>query len=99
MAGSLGEWVCDIYDRRYYARSPHLNPSGPRRPPDIPDERIDRVNRGGSWVDWAGVEADGHVASQGGHSIRAAAHTGDEQNSSDGHMGFRVAIDGSARPR
>jgi len=97
MAGNLGEWVYDIYDRGYYARSPHLNPSGPERPPDIPDERIDRVNRGGSWVDWAGVEADGRVAPQGGHSIRAAARTGDEQNSSDDHMGFRVAIDGSAR--
>ena len=94
MAGNLGEWVYDIYDRAYYANSPDRNPSGPERPPAVPDERIDRVNRGGSWVDWAGVDADGRVAAQGGHSIRAAARTGDEQNSSDDHMGFRIAIDG-----
>ena len=100
MAGNLGEWVYDIYDRGFYAGSPQRNPSGPERPPGVPDERIDRVNRGGSWVDWAGVEADGHVAAAGGHSIRAAARTGDEQNSSDDHMGFRIAIDGlrSAEP-
>ncbi len=94
MAGNLGEWVYDIYDRGYYARSPSRNPSGPERPPAVPDEQIDRVNRGGSWVDWAGVDTDGWVAPQGGHSIRAAARTGDEQNSSDDHMGFRIAIDG-----
>jgi len=94
MAGNLGEWVYDIHDDDYYAVSPGRNPSGPERPAGVPDERIDRVNRGGSWVDWAGVEVDGSVAPEGGHSIRAAARTGDEQNSSDDHMGFRVAIDG-----
>ena len=64
------------------------------RPAAVPDERINRVNRGGSWVDWAGIEDDGSVSPEGGHSIRAAARTGDEQNSSDDHMGFRIAIDG-----
>ena len=94
MAGNLGEWVYDIHDNGYYARSPQRNPSGPERQPGVPDERINRVNRGGSWVDWAGLDADGRVAPEGGHSIRAAARTGDEQNSSDDHMGFRIAIDG-----
>jgi len=94
LAGNLGEWVYDIHDDGYYAASPRRNPSGPERPADVPDEGIDRVNRGGSWVDWAGVEADGSVAPRGGHSIRAAARTGDEQDSSDDHMGFRIAIDG-----
>ncbi|HJO05037.1 MAG TPA: SUMF1/EgtB/PvdO family nonheme iron enzyme [Acidobacteriota bacterium] len=94
MAGNLGEWVYDIYDRGYYAGSPRRNPSGPERPAGVADADIDRVNRGGSWVDWAGVDADGRVAPEGGHSIRAAARTGDEQNSSDDHMGFRIAIDG-----
>ena len=94
LAGNLGEWVYDIHDDGYYAVSPRRNPSGPERPAAVADESIDRVNRGGSWVDWAGIEADGSVAPRGGHSIRAAARTGDEQNSSDDHMGFRVAIDG-----
>ena len=75
LAGNLGEWVHDVYDDGYYERSPRRNPSGPERPADVPDERVDRVNRGGSWVDWAGVEANGAVAPQGGHSIRSAART------------------------
>ena len=94
LAGNLGEWVYDIHDNGYYAVSPRRNPSGPVRPAAVPDERINRVNRGGSWVDWAGIEDDGSVSPEGGHSIRAAARTGDEQNSSDDHMGFRIAIDG-----
>ncbi len=94
MAGNLGEWVYDVYDAAYYAHAPRSNPTGPDRPAGVPDEGIDRVNRGGSWVDWAGVETGGEVAPEGGHSIRAAARTGDEQNSSDDHMGFRLAIDG-----
>lgn len=100
LAGNLGEWVYDIFDRHYYETSPDRNPTGPKREPGVPDEEIDRVNRGGSWVDWAGVTADGLPAPEGGHSIRSAARTGDEQNSSDDHMGFRIAIDGirSAEP-
>ncbi len=94
LAGNLGEWVYDIHDRDYYEGSPARNPTGPERPAGVPDGDIDRVNRGGSWIDWAGVDSSGVVRPEGGHSIRAAARTGDEQNSSDDHMGLRVAIDG-----
>jgi glyoxylase-like metal-dependent hydrolase (beta-lactamase superfamily II) len=59
----------------------------------VPDQDIERVNRGGSWVDRAGLEHDGAIDPEGGHNLLAAARTGDEQNSSDDHMGFRVAID------
>ena len=95
LAGNLGEWVHDLFDPDYYQTSPRRNPAGPEVPAGVPDERLDRVNRGGSWVDWAGVTADGAVEPEGGHSIRAAARTGDEQNSADDHMGFRLAIDGA----
>ena len=75
MAGNLGEWVYDIYDAGYYARSPRSNPTGPERPAGVPDERIDRVNRGGSWVDWAGVEPDGEVAPEGGDPLALFVQT------------------------
>jgi hypothetical protein len=54
---------------------------------DRPDQG--RVNRGeGSWTD-----RSGHLTPKGGHNLRSAARTGDEQNSSDDHMGFRLCID------
>lgn len=94
LAGNLGEWVYDVFDPDYYKSAPAHNPTGPAVATGVPEQRIDRVNRGGSWVDWAGVSGDGEVQPVGGHNIRAAARTGDEQNSSDDHMGFRLAIDG-----
>ena len=94
MAGNLGEWTNDVYDREYYAAAPGSNPPGPDVPADTPDQNIDRVNRGGSWVDWAGVDADGRVSPEGGHSVRSAARTGDEQNSSDDVAGNIAALVG-----
>jgi len=92
LAGNLGEWVYDIYQEDYYVDAPDSSPAGPTRQPSLSDSQVDRVNRGGSWVD-----RSGHVGSEGGHTILAYARTGDEQNSADDHMGFRVAID--SRPR
>ncbi|MFT7642266.1 MAG: cyclase [Pirellulaceae bacterium] len=97
LAGNLGEWVYDVFDRNAYRSGSTHNPTGPQAPLDVPDERIDRVNRGGSWVDWAGVDSDLTVQPEGGHSIRSSARTGDEQNSSDDHMGFRLAFDGARK--
>jgi cyclase len=88
MAGNLGEWVYDIYQRDYYATAPASNPAGPARKPDLTDAEVPRVNRGGSWVD-----RSGHDGTEGGHTILAYQRTGDEQDSADDHMGFRVAID------
>ncbi len=93
MAGNLGEWVFDVYYAEYYANSSSENPGGPPQPEGVPDQEIERVNRGGSWVDRAGLERNGTVDPEGGHNLLAAARTGDEQNSSDDHLGFRVAID------
>ena len=94
LAGNLGEWVYDLFAPDYYQMAPRRNPSGPKAPKGVPDQQLGRINRGGSWVDWAGVAADGTIEPEGGHSIRAAARTADEQNSADDHMGFRLAIDG-----
>lgn len=67
-------------------KSPYKNPLGP---PDTGKPDQERVNRGGgSWTDRSGFITPG-----GGHNLRSASRTGDEQNSSDDHMGFRICMD------
>jgi len=90
MAGNIWEWCFDVYDNNYYAASPYNNPLGP---PDTGKPDQERVNRGGgSWTDRSGF-----FTPKGGHNLRSAARTGDEQNSSDDHMGFRICVDNIKR--
>jgi len=42
MAGNVSEWVEDWYDQFYYQEAPMMNPAGP-------DDKKNRVFRGGSW--------------------------------------------------
>ena len=44
MSGNVWEWVSDWFDLTYYGDSPKANPKGPAG-------GVDRVFRGGSWVD------------------------------------------------
>jgi formylglycine-generating enzyme required for sulfatase activity len=69
MAGNVCEWVADW--RGPYPASPQTNPAGP-------EFGVERVLRGGSWLD----TSPGH---------RASSRNGTSPNFSYGYVGFRVA--------
>jgi formylglycine-generating enzyme required for sulfatase activity len=46
MAGNVYELVADWYDEDYYDISPYNNPTGP-------ENGVEKVRRGGSWLSWS----------------------------------------------
>ena len=69
MAGNVSEWVDDFYDQFYYKSAPMMNPTGP-------DNKKNRVFRGGSW-DARSVD------------IRTAKRFAATPGRKDGILGFR----------
>lgn len=83
MAGNLTEWVYDSFFE--YTSSPKNNPIS------LQDNDI-RMMKAGFWAGSAGragVIPDELVF---GHNIRSDARQGDNPNSADDHLGFRIAI-------
>jgi len=71
MAGNVYEWVNDWYGSNYYSTSPSVNPPGP-------SSGVDRVLRGGSWINNSG-------------NCRASFRDGNVPGNSVSFFGFRVA--------
>ena len=69
MAGNVSEWVNDFYDQFYYQSAPMMNPTGP-------EDKKNRVFRGGSW-DARSVD------------IRTAKRFAATPGRKDGILGFR----------
>lgn len=86
MAGNVWEWNYDVMDYFFYKSMSVKNPINTG---DISNENQERENRGGgSWTD-----RSGYYLAIGGHNLLSMGRSGDEQNSSDDHLGFRLCID------
>jgi len=86
MAGNVWEWNYDVMDYDFYEYMSDQNPINLK---GNGKENQERENRGGgSWTD-----RSGYYFSIGGHDLLSMGRSGDEQNSSDDHLGFRICID------
>jgi formylglycine-generating enzyme required for sulfatase activity len=77
-AGNVAEWCADSYDEKYYTLSIDRDPAGP-------PFGLQRLIRGGSWLDDAS-------------NLRASYRVRDTPAYHDGLVGFRCARDASASP-
>ena len=73
MAGNVAEYVSDWYDPGYYAISPYENPAGPQ-------EGLERVVRGGSYIS-SGIE------------VRVTKRSSASPEEVSSQIGFRCALD------
>lgn len=83
MAGNLTEW---IYDSDYeYTAATKTNPI-------YTGNSGIKMQKAGFWCGSAGRQGVTPDEIKDGHNIRSDARQGDDQNSADDHLGFRIAI-------
>ncbi|WP_354016389.1 formylglycine-generating enzyme family protein [Endozoicomonas lisbonensis] len=90
MAGNVTEWVYDSFYK--YENKPMKNPIS------LKDNNI-RMMKAGFWAGSAGRSGAVPDELVFGHNIRSDARQGDDQNSADDHLGFRIAISYVRRDR
>ena len=78
-AGNVAEWCADSYDESYYSAGIDRDPAGP-------PFGLERMIRGGSWLDDAS-------------NLRASYRVRDVPGYHDALVGFRCASDVAASPR
>ena len=84
MAGNLTEWVYDSYYE--FSASPKINPVFTNANNNI------KMMKAGFWAGSAGRFGVKPNEIEYGHNIRSDARQGDDLNSADDHLGFRIAI-------
>jgi formylglycine-generating enzyme required for sulfatase activity len=83
MAGNLTEW---IYDSQY-----KYTPSEKTNPISTTNNGI-KMQKAGFWAGSAGRTGQNPDELYFGHNIRSDTRQGDDQNSADDHLGFRISI-------